>query len=136
MSLKLLTTSVGSLPKPDNLKQARIKVARGEMDRVELTALEKDSTRDWIKKQEELGIDIIVDGEMYRGDMVTYFAEQLEGFKISGFVRSYGNRYYRKPIAVGKIRRKEPVTIDWFNFAQSLTQKPMKGMLWQCSWRV
>jgi len=61
--------------------------------------------------------------------MVTYFAEKLEGFQVSGLVRSYGNRYYRKPIAVGKIRRKGPITVEWFKFAQGHTSKPVKGML-------
>src|SRR5207245_11552538 len=73
--------------------------------------------------------DLLVDGEMYRGDMTTYFAEHLEGFRISGLVRSYGNRYYRKPIVVGPVRWKRPVTVDWFRFAQRHAQKPVKGML-------
>lgn len=125
----LLTTTVGSFPKPDYLQKARNAFYRGKLSREKLYELEKQATREVIQKQEEIGLDILVDGEMYRGDMVTYFAEHFEGFKISGFVRSYGNRYYRKPIAVGKIRRKAPVTISWFSFAQSLTKKPIKGML-------
>jgi len=125
----LLTTTVGSFPKPEYLQRARDDFYRGKLTREKLNALEKQATREIIQKQEELGLDILVDGEMYRGDMVTYFAEHLEGFKISGLVRSYGNRYYRKPIAIGKIRRKAPVTISWFTFSQSLTKKPVKGML-------
>ncbi len=125
----LLTTTVGSFPKPDYLQKARNDFYRGKLSAEKLHELEKQATREVIQKQEEIGIDIIVDGEMYRGDMVTYFAEYLEGFKISGFVRSYGNRYYRKPIAVGKIGRKAPVTVDWFRYAQSLTKKPVKGIL-------
>ncbi len=125
----LLTTTVGSFPKPDYLKQAREEYYRGRLNGEALHELEKRATREVIQKQEELGLDILVDGEMYRGDMVTYFAELLEGFKMSGLVRSYGNRYYRKPIAVGEIRRKAPVTIPWFVFTQSLTRKPVKGML-------
>lgn len=74
-------------------------------------------------------MDILVDGEMYRGDMVAYFAENLEGMGISGLVRSYGNRYYKKPIAIGPIRRPAPITVDWWRFAQSLTERPVKGML-------
>ena len=66
---------------------------------------------------------------MDRGDMVTFFAENLEGMGISGLVRSYGNRYYRKPIATGPIRRKQPVTLGTWKYAQSLTDKPVKGML-------
>ncbi|PZS00707.1 MAG: hypothetical protein DLM69_06140, partial [Candidatus Chloroheliales bacterium] len=67
--------------------------------------------------------------EMYRGDMATYFAERLDGFSISGLVRSYGNRYYRKPVAVGDIHWREPISVEMFKYAQSLTDKPVKGML-------
>jgi 5-methyltetrahydropteroyltriglutamate--homocysteine methyltransferase len=129
MSKGLLTTSVGSLPKPEQLMNARNKVARGEMDREDLDALERDATEKWIRIQEELGIDILVDGEMYRGDMVTYFSEHMDGFSISGLVRSYGNRYYRKPIAVGPVGRSDAITIDWWRYTQSLTDRPVKGML-------
>lgn len=125
----LLTTTVGSFPKPDYLQKARNDFYRGKLSREKLHALEQQATREIIQKQEEIGLDILVDGEMYRGDMVTFFAEHLDGFQISGLVRSYGNRYYRKPIAVGKIHRKTPVTVSWFTFAQSLTKKPVKGML-------
>ena len=129
MSKGLLTTAVGSYPKPEALVRARNKVARGEMGLDELEALEREATAFWITAQEDLGMDLLVDGEMYRGDMVTYFSENLEGFKISGLVRSYGNRYYRKPVAVGEIERANPVTVAWYQFAQSCTQKPVKGML-------
>src|SRR3989442_799870 len=66
---------------------------------------------------------------MYRGDMVAFFAERLEGFKIGGLVRSYGNRYYHKPVIAGKVVRSQPMTVSWFEYAQSLTSKPVKGML-------
>ena len=125
----LKTTTVGSFPKSEELKAARAKVRRGAMDPEQLKALEESATRDWIKIQEEIGLDILVDGEQYRGDMATYFAENLEGFTISSLVRSYGNRYYRKPIAVKPIRWKKPITVEWFRFAQGLTRKPVKGML-------
>ena len=90
----LPTTSVGSFPKPDYLKKARIQYSRGEIDRKELRTLEEKATAFWIETQEELDIDVVVDGEMYRGDMVAYFAETLDGFTLGGLVRSYGNRYY------------------------------------------
>ncbi|RKY39660.1 MAG: methionine synthase [Candidatus Omnitrophota bacterium] len=125
----LKTTSVGSLPKPDYLKKARIAAQKGEISTEELKELERKATEEWIRKQEEIGLDILVDGEMYRGDMATYFAENLKGFKISGLVRSYGNRYYRKPIVVSKIKREKPITLQMFRFAQGLTRKPVKGML-------
>ena len=125
----LPTTSVGSLPKPDYLTRARMQFSKKQISSAELTELEKRATKEWIEFQEEIGIDILVDGEMCRGDMVTYFAENLEGFTISGLVRSYGNRYYKKPIAVGEIKRPKPVTVKWYQYAQSLTKKPVKGML-------
>ncbi|MBI4115935.1 MAG: methionine synthase [Candidatus Omnitrophica bacterium] len=125
----LPTTSVGSFPKPDYLKKARLQLSRGEIKEKKLRELEERATKDWIHFQEEIGIDILVDGEMYRGDMVTYFAETLKGFEISGLVRSYGNRYYRKPVVVDEVKRAKPMTIEWFQFAQRLTKKPVKGML-------
>jgi len=125
----LWTTSVGSFPKPPELLRARADHAAGRIGDEELHALERRATEDWIRFQEELGVDILVDGEMYRGDMATYFAEELTGFEIGGLVRSYGNRYYRKPIAVGDVRRTHPITLEAWQFAQSLTGRPVKGML-------
>ena len=129
MTRGLLTTAVGSYPKPEYLTRARSQVARGKMDPSELRQLEREATAHWIQIQDELGLDILVDGEMYRGDMVTYFSENMEGFKISGLVRSYGNRYYRKPIAVGPVGSKVPISLEWWEYAQSHTSKPVKGML-------
>jgi 5-methyltetrahydropteroyltriglutamate--homocysteine methyltransferase len=125
----LWTTTVGSFPKPPALEKARNQYARGELSLEKLREMEREETVRCIKRQEEVGLDILVDGELYRGDMTTYFAELMPGFAISNPVRSYGNRYYRKPIAVGPIRRKEPLTIEWWKFAQSQTSKPVKGML-------
>ena len=125
----LLTTTVGSFGKPDYLQKARNANARGKLGESELIELERKATEEWIRRQERLDIDILVDGEMYRGDMVAYFAERLEGFRIGGLVRSYGNRYYHKPIIASKVARPKPMTVDWFRFAQSLTDRPVKGML-------
>ena len=125
----LWTTTVGSFPKPPRLEKARLQHARGELKAEELEAMEREETIEVIRRQERIGLDIVVDGELYRGDMTTYFAERMPGFAISNPVRSYGNRYYRKPIAVGPIRRKKPLTVDWWKFAQSQTSKPVKGML-------
>jgi 5-methyltetrahydropteroyltriglutamate--homocysteine methyltransferase len=125
----LRTTTVGSLPKPDYLTHARTLRARGQLSQEELDELARKATREWIAFQEEIGVDVLVDGEMYRGDMVAYFAENLEGMAISGLVRSYGNRYYKKPIAVSPISRPRPITVGWWEFAQGLTQRPVKGML-------
>lgn len=124
----LETTTIGSFPKPDYIKKARGQFARGEISREALKELEKKATEEVIRTQEELGLDILVDGEIYRGDMTTYFAELMEGLEISGLVRSYGNRYYRKPVVTGPVKRREPMTVDWFLYAQGLTKKPVKGM--------
>ncbi len=123
------TTSVGSFPKPDYLMKARGDFNKAKISREELTELERKATVFWIEKQEELGVDVLVDGEMYRGDMVAYFAEQLPGFTEGGLVRSYGNRYYHKPIITGEVKWPGPITGDWWKFAQGLTRKPVKGML-------
>ena len=130
MTLPLLpTTAVGSYPKPAYLLEARRKSLRRQISKDELTELERRATREWIQIQEDLGMDILVDGEQYRGDMVAYFADEMAGFAIAGLVRSYGNRYYPKPVVVGPVGRKAPVTVEWFKYAQSLTTKPVKGML-------
>ncbi len=125
----LPTTAVGSYPKPAYLLEARRKHLRKQLSRDELTELERRATREWIQIQEDVGMDLLVDGEQYRGDMVAYFADEMDGFAIAGLVRSYGNRYYPKPVVVGPVGRKRPVTVEWFTYAQSLTQKPVKGML-------
>jgi 5-methyltetrahydropteroyltriglutamate--homocysteine methyltransferase len=125
----LWTTSVGSLPKPDYIQKARSRFARREIERTELLDLERQATREWIEFQNSIGTDLVVDGEIYRGDMVAYFAEEMPGLEIGGLVRSYGNRYYRKPIATGPVGRDHAITVDWWKFAQSLTDAPVKGML-------
>ncbi|MFN3698604.1 MAG: methionine synthase, partial [Dictyoglomus sp.] len=125
----LPTTSVGSFPKPEYLVKARNQYSKGLIPYSTLHELELKATEEVIRMQEEIGVDILVHGEMERGDMATYFAENLEGFTISGLVRSYGNRYYKKPIVIGKIKRNKPITVDMFKYAQSLTKKPVKGML-------
>lgn len=130
MSLPLLpTTAVGSYPKPAYLLEARRKHLRQQLSKEELTDLERRATREWIQIQEDVGMDLLVDGEQYRGDMVAYFADEMDGFAIAGLVRSYGNRYYPKPVVVGPVGRKRPVTVEWFRYAQSLTPRPVKGML-------
>jgi 5-methyltetrahydropteroyltriglutamate--homocysteine methyltransferase len=123
------TTSVGSFPKPDYLVKARADFAKKKINRAELDAVERQATEFWIRKQEELGVDVLVDGEMYRGDMVAYFAGKLSGFEEGGLVRSYGNRYYHKPIITGEVRWGGPMTVEWWKYAQSLTPRPVKGML-------
>jgi 5-methyltetrahydropteroyltriglutamate--homocysteine methyltransferase len=109
--------------------EARAKFAKAKIDRKELEALERRATAFWITTQEEIGLDVLVDGEMYRGDMVAYFSQLMPGFEQSGLVRSYGNRYYHKPIIVGDVRWPGPMTVEWWRYAQGLTQRPVKGML-------
>jgi 5-methyltetrahydropteroyltriglutamate--homocysteine methyltransferase len=129
VSNALLTTSIGSFPKPAYLQEARNQHAAGRLSREELAELERRATREVIALQEELGIDILVHGEMERGDMVVFFAEQLDSMKIGGLVRSYGNRYYHKPVITGKLRWPGPMTVEMWRFAQGLTEKPVKGVL-------
>lgn len=130
MSKGLLTTSVGSFPKPDYLRQARSRFASGKISRQELAAMERQATAEAIRLQEQVGLDILVSGEMERGDMVAYFAELLTGsMAIGGLVRSYGNRYYHKPIITGKLHWQGPMTVEMWRYAQSLTDKPVKGMV-------
>jgi 5-methyltetrahydropteroyltriglutamate--homocysteine methyltransferase len=130
MSEGLLTTTVGSFPKPDYLTRARNQFSLGKIGREELAALERQATAEVIRLQEEVGLDILVHGEMERGDMVAYFAELLsESMAIGGLVRSYGNRYYRKPIIIGKLHWQGPMTVEMWRYAQGLTDKPVKGML-------
>jgi len=130
VSKGLLTTTVGSFPKPDYLTRARNQFSLGKIGREELASLERQATAEVIRLQEEVGLDILVHGEMERGDMVAYFAELLsESMAIGGLVRSYGNRYYRKPIITGKLHWQGPMTAEMWRYAQGLTDKPVKGML-------
>lgn len=125
----LPTTSVGSFPKPDSLLEARKSVSQGKMQESDIAKLEQQATEEWIRFQEQADVDVLVDGEMYRGDMVAYFAERMQGFKVSGLVRSYGNRFYKKPIINGRVRCTAPITVDWWKRAQASTRRPIKGML-------
>lgn len=101
----------------------------GELKAEDLRLLEEKETREWIKIQEDVGLDVLVDGELYRGDMVAYFARNLEGFRIGGLVRSYGNRYYGKPVIEDEIGWVEPITVERWKFAQSLTERPLKAVV-------
>ncbi len=125
----LPTTSVGSFPKPPELLAARAEARRGKISSKQLDEKAREATAFWMQEQEKLGLDILVDGEMYRGDMVAYFAEHFKGFKEGGLVRSYGNRYYHKPIITSEIRWPGPFTVGWWEYAQNMTNKPVKGML-------
>jgi 5-methyltetrahydropteroyltriglutamate--homocysteine methyltransferase len=125
----LPATSVGSLPKPDVLVAARAKRARNEITAEELRSLEMQATECWIARQEELGLDVLVDGEMYRGDLVGHFASLLGGFVPAGLVRTYGNRYYRKPVLVSEVKWPGPLTVEWWRAAQAMSGRPVKSIL-------
>ncbi|MCL8209043.1 MAG: methionine synthase [Actinomycetia bacterium] len=126
----LNTTTVGSFPKPDRLMAARQRFRQGAISRETLREEERQATAAVIALQEELGLDILVHGEMERGDMVAYFAEHWRGFEESLPVRSYGNRYYRKPIVVDRVARApEFLALGAWREAQALTARPVKGML-------
>ncbi|MPZ50016.1 MAG: methionine synthase [Dehalococcoidia bacterium] len=129
MSKGLLTTSVGSFGKPPYLAKARSDHAAGRISAEDLDKLTRQATQEIIDLQVELGLDILVHGEMERGDMVAYFAEHFPGMSIGGLVRSYGNRYYHKPVIHNELRWDGPYTVDMWKYAQSLTDRPVKGML-------
>jgi len=125
------TTTIGSFPQTLDVRQARAKFKKGELEQGAYENFLKEKTIDAIKKQEELDIDVIVHGEFERNDMVEYFGEQLKGFTFtsSGFVQSYGSRCVKPPIIFGNVSRPEPMTVEWSAFAQSKTKKIVKGML-------
>lgn len=127
----LPTTTIGSFPQTGDIRETRAKWRRNEINDQEYTRLIQDEIRDTIKRQEEIGLDVLVHGEAERNDMVEYFGELLEGVAFTQFawVQSYGSRCVKPPIIFGDISRKQPMTVEWTNFAQSLTDKPVKAML-------
>ncbi|MDT5341663.1 MAG: 5-methyltetrahydropteroyltriglutamate--homocysteine methyltransferase, partial [Mycobacterium sp.] len=127
----LPTTTIGSYPQTSAIRKARAALRSGEIDEAEYNNRMKQEIADVIKLQEELGLDVLVHGEPERNDMVQYFAEQLEGFFATqnGWVQSYGSRCVRPPVLYGDVSRQHPMTVEWAKYAQSLTDKPVKGML-------
>jgi 5-methyltetrahydropteroyltriglutamate--homocysteine methyltransferase len=124
-------TTIGSFPQTDEIRQTRAKEKRGEIDwETYREAMQADIER-VIRFQEDVGLDVLVHGEPERNDMVQYFGEQMEGyvFTESAWVQSYGSRYVRPPIIFGDVLRPSQMTVDWIAYAQSLTDKPVKGML-------
>ncbi len=128
---ELPTTTIGSFPQGAELRQARSRLRRGEIDQDSYRALIENEVRRVIRFQEEVGLDVLVHGEPERNDMVEYFAEQLDGIATTqgGWVQSYGSRCTKPPIIFGDVSRPLPMTVAWATFAQSLTRKPVKGML-------
>ncbi|MFF9593489.1 5-methyltetrahydropteroyltriglutamate--homocysteine S-methyltransferase [Streptomyces sp. NPDC014646] len=132
LGLPLLpTTTIGSFPQTDELRAARADLRAGRIDTAGYEERVKAEIQEVIAFQEKTGLDVLVHGEPERNDMVQYFAEQLTGYLATqhGWVQSYGTRYVRPPILAGDISRPEPMTVRWTTYAQSLTDRPVKGML-------
>ena len=127
----LPTTTIGSFPQTQEVRAARAAHQRGELSYIDYRAFLERETEAAIRWQEDIGIDVLVHGEFERNDMVQYFAEQMNGYAFtrSGWVQSYGSRCVRPPIIFGDVSRPRPMTVDWAQFAQSKTSKPIKGML-------
>jgi len=132
LKLPLLpTTTIGSFPQTTEVRAWRAQWKKGTITQIEYERLLKEETEKAIRWQEEIGIDVLVHGEFERNDMVEYFGEQLQGFVFSknGWVQSYGSRCVKPPIIFGDVSRPQPMTVFWSRYAQSLTNKPVKGML-------
>jgi 5-methyltetrahydropteroyltriglutamate--homocysteine methyltransferase len=125
------TTTIGSFPQTGQIRAARSQLRKGELDQATYRTLMQEQIARCISEQEALGLDVFVHGEAERNDMVEYFGEQLDGFAFSefGWVQSYGSRCVKPPILYGDISRPKAMTVEWAKYAQSLTTKPMKGML-------
>ena len=125
------TTTIGSFPQTDDVRKARAAYLRGSLPHVDYQAFLRRETEAAVLWQEEIGLDVLVHGEFERNDMVQYFGEQLSGFAFTrqGWVQSYGSRCVRPPIIFGDVSRPHPMTVEWSAYAQSLTDRPMKGML-------
>jgi 5-methyltetrahydropteroyltriglutamate--homocysteine methyltransferase len=125
------TTTIGSFPQTDTVRAARARWKKGELNDADYDKFLEAETLACVRFQEETDIDMLVHGEYERNDMVEYFGEQLDGFAFTenGWVQSYGSRYVKPPIIYGDVARPKPMTVRWSTFAQSLTKRPMKGML-------
>lgn len=125
------TTTIGSFPQTPGIRKARSRFKAGELDQTSYQAAMLAEIARCVREQEALELDVLVHGEAERNDMVEYFGEQLDGYAISqfGWVQSYGSRCVKPPILFGDIRRSKAMTVHWSEYAQSLTEKPMKGML-------
>ncbi|MFY1692835.1 5-methyltetrahydropteroyltriglutamate--homocysteine S-methyltransferase [Plantactinospora sp. WMMB782] len=128
---ELPTTTIGSFPQTAELRKARAALRTGTLDDAGYAERMRAEIEHVIRLQEKLGLDVLVHGEPERNDMVQYFGEQLDGFAATahGWVQSYGSRCVRPPIIYGDVARKAPMTVAWSTYAQSLTGKPVKGML-------
>lgn len=127
----LPTTTIGSFPQTHEVREARARHKSGKLSEADYEAFLRAETEKCVRFQEEVGLDVLVHGEFERNDMVEYFGEQLDGYAFSknGWVQSYGSRCVKPPILWGDVSRPAAMTVAWSRFAQSLTDRPMKGML-------
>lgn len=125
------TTTIGSFPQTADIRAARADYKKGQLSTTQYHTKMRAEIRHVVQLQEALGLDVLVHGEAERNDMVEYFGEQLQGFAFTeyGWVQSYGSRCVKPPIIYGDVSRPHPMTVEWAQYAQSLTTKPMKGML-------
>ena len=125
------TTTIGSFPQTHEVREARARNKGGKLSDADYEAFLREETERCVRFQEEIGIDVLVHGEFERNDMVEYFGEQLDGFAFTknGWVQSYGSRCVKPPVIYGDVSRPAPMTVRWSQYAQSLTDRPMKGML-------
>jgi len=125
------TTTIGSFPQTAEVRKARAAHASGALTDEVYKVYLQDQTARAVQWQETIGLDVLVHGEFERNDMVQYFGEQLAGFAFTthGWVQSYGSRYVRPPVLFGDVSRPKAMTVEWWQYAQSLTKKPMKAML-------
>ena len=129
--LPLATTTIGSFPQTPELRQVRRRYKRGEITQEEYERYIEEQIKSCVEFQERIDLEVLVHGEFERNDMVEYFGEQLSGvaFSENGWVQSYGSRCVKPPLIYGDVSRPEPMTVRWSTYAQSLTDRPMKGML-------
>ncbi|TWW01503.1 5-methyltetrahydropteroyltriglutamate--homocysteine S-methyltransferase [Chitinophaga pinensis] len=125
------TTTIGSFPQTEDIRKLRADLKKGDITKEGYDTAIRKAIQDSVQLQESLRIDVLVHGEFERNDMVEYFGEQLEGFVFTknGWVQSYGSRCVKPPVIYGDVQRSTPMTVEWSSYAQSLTDKPMKGML-------
>ncbi|MCP3392125.1 5-methyltetrahydropteroyltriglutamate--homocysteine S-methyltransferase [Bradyrhizobium sp. CCGB12] len=125
------TTTIGSFPQTAEIRRARASHAQGTLSDAQYEQFLKAETARAVRWQDDIGLDVLVHGEFERNDMVQYFGEKLSGFAFTkhGWVQSYGSRYVRPPILFGDVSRPRPMTVDWWRYAQSMTEKPVKAML-------
>lgn len=128
---KLPTTTIGSFPQTREVRVERRRVRKGEISAEEYETYIQNKMQEWVDIQEEIGLDVLVHGEFERTDMVEFFGEKLGGFAFTsnGWVQSYGSRCVKPPVIYGNVEFKEPMTVNETKYAQTLTEKPMKGML-------